>query len=139
MTQTRKRGAPVSRRCPCCRGETVVERPVQEPPRTFFLFEEAPWPGRESVLEQGQMVAPTLVEIVECSTCAGRGKVKVTLNPAEYRALRRRRIVRGLILLIAGSIPFLFLLGSILAQPDLLCGRPWYGVGFLLLLLVARS
>lgn len=132
-----KEGVEVRRRCPACRGEGVVERPLQEIQSGHLFTEAFSWQGEEALMEEGQLLVPDLVEIVDCPACAGRGRVTVWLTGSEYRALRRRRLLRGAVLLVAGLIPFLLLLGAILANPEAICGRPWYGAGLLLLLAFA--
>lgn len=122
------------RRCPDCRGEGVVEQPLVDYPGGEGLLETLAWEREEALLGEGQMVAPDLVEMVSCSHCGGTGRVMVSLSAEEYRALRRRRLRRGIVLLVLALLPFLVLLGVILADPQMLCGRWWYGIGALLLL-----
>lgn len=124
----------VRRRCPECRGEGVVERPLVEPPAGERPPDALWWEQEEALLGEGQMVVPDLVEMVSCVTCGGTGRVTVWLSAEEYRALHWRRLRRGLILLVLGLIPFLVLLGAILADPQMLCGRWWYGLGAFFLL-----
>lgn len=124
----------VRRRCPACKGEGLVERPLVEPPADERPPDVLWWEQEEALLGEGQLLVPDLVEMVSCATCGGEGRVTVWLSLEEYRALQRRRLRRGVVLLIVGLIPFLFLLSAILADPEMLCGRWWYGLGAFLLL-----
>jgi predicted nucleic acid binding AN1-type Zn finger protein len=62
-----------------------------------------------------------------CEACDGTGSVEHVLTEDEYQELRRKKIKRGVFLLILGLIPLIVLLISIFSQnPDLIFGSWWY-------------
>ena len=62
-----------------------------------------------------------------CEVCGGHGSVTHILTEEEYQVLRRKKIIRGIFLLLLGLLPFILLLIAIIARdPDLIFGAPWY-------------
>ncbi len=121
------------RTCRACDGDGRLLRPHcalcgQDAPPANVLQERA-----ADLLPCGHPAAD-LTPTVLCDACNGSGRSRQWVSLVEYQAIRRRAVVRGLVLLVAGLIPFVAL-GIAVYQSglDALCGSWWYG----LLLLVA--
>lgn len=73
--------------------------------------------------------AVELVDTVPCDACDGSGRSRQWVPLTEYRAIRRRAIARGIVLLVAGLLPFVAL-GIAVYQGGLdnVCGSWWYGL-----------
>ena len=124
------------RNCRACGGDGRLPRP-----HCALCGQEVPagdpgWQSDADHLPCGHPAAD-LVETVPCDICKGAGRSRQWVPLAEYRSLRRRAIVRGLVLLVAGLIPFVAL-GIAVYQGGLdnVCGSWWYGL--FLLLVIAR-
>jgi hypothetical protein len=112
----------VQRTCAVCQGEGVVWA-SSCPECGAALTAESDW-WRNDLLPCGhEMIAAASA----CEACVGTGSVEYILTEDEYQELRRKKIKRGVFLLILGLIPLIVLLIAIFSQnPDLIFGSWWY-------------
>lgn len=129
----------IRRRCPGCGGAGMRERPLDQRLDAVGRPDIPSWECEAALLGEGQLVEPDLEELVPCRTCAGEGTILVQLTPQAYRRWRRRRLLRGILLFLLGLIPLLVLGLAIAANPEMLCGRWWYGLAWLLFVAVAGA
>ena len=112
----------VQRRCAACEGEGVVWA-SSCPKCGEPLPTDGEW-WQHELLPCGH--EPFMAQ-VDCQVCAGTGSVEHILTEEEYQQLRRKRITRGIFLLILALIPLILLLIAIISrEPDLIFGGWWY-------------
>jgi hypothetical protein len=112
----------VTRACLACQGEGVVLAAAC-PECGEPLTADPQW-WQNVFLACGH---ETAVAEQTCQACGGNGAVKHILTEEEYQTLRRKKIVRGIFLLILGLLPFILLLIAIIArEPNLIFGNWWY-------------
>jgi hypothetical protein len=112
----------VQRTCVVCHGEGAVW-PASCPECGEKLTADTDW-WQSGLLPCGhEMIAtPT-----DCQVCDGTGSVTYILSEDEYQQLRRKKITRGIFLLILGLIPLILLLIAIFSrEPGLIFGGWWY-------------
>lgn len=116
------------RNCRACNGEGRLRQPHCSLCGHEVANDDAWWQREAGQLPCGHP-AVELIETVPCDACEGSGRSRQWVPLTEYRAIRRRAIIRGFILLIAGLIPFVAL-GVAVYQGGLdnLCGSWWYGL-----------
>lgn len=116
------------RNCRACDGHGRLSRPHCALCGQAAPADDAWWEADPDHLPCGHPAAE-LIELIPCDTCDGSGRTRQWVPLAEYRAIRRRAIARGLVLLVAGLIPFVAL-GIAVYQSglDALCGSWWYGL-----------
>lgn len=124
------------RNCRACEGDGRLRRPQCAVCGQGVPADDVWWENETDYLPCGHLVAD-LVETVLCDACDGSGRSRRWVSLDEYQAMRRQAIARGLILLVAGLIPFVAL-GVAVYQSglDALCGSWWYGL--LLLMAIMR-
>ena len=118
----------IRRNCRACDGDGRLARPHcalcgQEVPNG-----DAWWESDARHLPCGHSTTD-LIESVPCDVCEGSGRSRQWVPLSKYRTLRRRAIARGIVLLVAGLIPFVALSIAVYQSGlDNLCGSWWYGV-----------
>ncbi|MDX1688428.1 MAG: hypothetical protein R3248_10625 [Candidatus Promineifilaceae bacterium] len=119
------------RNCRACDGDGRLSWP-----HCALCGQEVPvddpwWQSDDAYLPCGHPTAD-LVETVACDSCDGSGRSRQWVPLDEYRAIRRRAVGRGIVLLVAGLIPFIAL-GIAVYQGglDALCGSWWFGLSLL--------
>lgn len=121
------------RPCPHCAGEGLIDFAHCGACGQAIAGDDPWWEADHARLPCGHEAATHLVNVARCSRCAGQGQIWEAMNEREYRSLQRSRLVRGLLLLVLGVIPFALLATAILtAEPANVCGSWWYGVILLL-------
>ena len=112
----------VQRTCSACRGEGI-ELLIACPECGELITADFDWEQAE-YLSCGHEV--TAVQ-ADCQVCQGSGSVPYILTEEEYQQLRRKRLIRGIFLLILALIPLILLLLAIISRdPNLRFGAPWY-------------
>ena len=112
----------VQRTCAACSGEGIVLLNACPECREPIVSDKGWW--QEELLPCGHKA--TAVQ-TNCDVCEGQGSVRYILTEEEYQQLRRKRIIRGILLLLLGLLPFILLLIAIISRdPDLIFGSPWY-------------
>lgn len=128
-TTVREGFAQVWRTCPVCGGDEVVRAPHCARCGAAIPEDDPWWETDADTLPCGHPAGEHLVELVQCKECDGSGRVMAWVTETEYRARRRRKLVRGLFLLLAGLIPVALLAWAVFTRDtQYVCGSLWYGV-----------
>lgn len=94
------------------------------------------WEEGATLLPCGHAAGTNLGTIAECPTCEGKGKTWQTVTEGEWQRYQRKRVTKGVALMVLGLLPFLALTIAVLSgDPQMICGNFWYGVGGTILLL----
>jgi len=80
------------------------------------------------VMPCGHLAEEHLVEVNICPDCRGTGQVRRWISQSEWRSIRRRKVLRGIVLLLIGLIPSGLLAAAVLTNRQGVCGSWWYGI-----------
>lgn len=122
------------RQCATCQGEGAIDAPHCGECGQSIEPSDPWWDTVEEILPCGHP-AEALVEKAICPECGGDGRYSQWVSISEWQTLRRRKIMTGIILLIALLLPVTAVVLAIAdAYPGYVCGRWWYGIIFIVMI-----
>jgi hypothetical protein len=129
MQPVEERSVQVHRRCRTCEGTGELEQPHCALCGRSLAVDDPWWEADTPFMPCGHDADHHLLEFVPCPACGGSGHSIRWISQADYRARQRRRLLRGVVLLLMGLIPAVALSMAVLtSEPQVLCGSWWYGL-----------
>lgn len=96
-----KEGIEIERRCQTCQGDGVIIGASCNICGQVFSADDPWWDSDNTGLPCGHATRELEEHNTTCPECGGTGRSKQRVSAAEWQRMRRNRVVRGLMLLLA--------------------------------------